>query len=88
MATVEINLNNTRERIAECITEGLRRIDSGEQLGGTSLGIELNSRFGRLILSFNDDDDTSFQCDEIAAYTRDSWFSISLPALLRVSLNT
>jgi len=81
MATVEINLRDTRERIAKCITEGLRRIDSGEHLGGTSLGIELNSRFGRLVLSLNDDDDTSFQCDEIASYTRGSWFSISIPAL-------
>ncbi|MEM7146997.1 MAG: hypothetical protein AAF591_17835 [Verrucomicrobiota bacterium] len=81
MATVEINLKDTRERIEKCITEGLRRIDSGEHIGGTSLGIELNSRFGRFILALNDDDDTSFRCDEIASYTRAGWLGIYIPAL-------
>lgn len=81
METVKIDFEATRNRIERCVTEGLRRIDSGEHVGGTSLGIDLNSRFGRFMLALNDDDEASFRCDDIASYTRADWLGIDVPEL-------
>ncbi|MFO1485025.1 MAG: hypothetical protein U1F71_16820 [Verrucomicrobiaceae bacterium] len=71
MITIDVSL--IRKTIIEAVDAAVSRITREKRKNATSLGVDLDFRFGRLRIAINDDDDESFRCPYFEHFKDREW---------------
>lgn len=74
----EIDFEQIKARIHQCINQSFELIDSNPEFAATSYGVSLDTRFGRFLICLNKDDDESYRCDELGTFTGPTLYGVNL----------
>jgi hypothetical protein len=83
-AMIIIDAVTIRKTIIETLEKAATRVKREHQESATSLGVDLDFRFGRVWVALNDDDDSSFRCPYIADFTERNWAAAYIRELVHL----
>ena len=75
---IELDMDAVKAKAAECLNKAFEKLISNGLTNATSFGFWIDGRFGFCGVALNEDDDSTFHCQEIYSFTRRQFMGIWL----------